>query len=101
VRVTVSIGATMAAPGETPDDLVDRADRFMYASKRGGRNRVTTDSGELTSKAGKPILGADVPWETPMCEFARGRGVQTQDTAPGDGEEAGQSRSTGAEEQPR
>jgi diguanylate cyclase (GGDEF)-like protein len=66
VRVTVSVGATMAEPGETPDDLVGRADTFMYASKKGGRNRVTTDSGRLTSKAGRPILGTAVPWKTPV-----------------------------------
>ncbi len=65
VRVTVSVGATMAAPAESPDDLVDRADTFMYASKRGGRNRVTTDVGELTSTAGRPIQGTSVPWEQP------------------------------------
>jgi diguanylate cyclase (GGDEF)-like protein/PAS domain S-box-containing protein len=65
VRVTVSVGATMAIPAETPEDLVDRADRFMYASKRAGRNRVTTDSGEMTSEADQPILGTAVPWETP------------------------------------
>jgi diguanylate cyclase (GGDEF)-like protein/PAS domain S-box-containing protein len=65
VRVTVSVGATMAKPHETPDDLVDRADTLMYASKRGGRNRVTTDSGELTSEADRPLLGIAVPWETP------------------------------------
>jgi len=63
VRVTVSVGATMAIPAETPDDLVDRADTFMYASKRAGRNRVTTDSGELTSNAEQPILGTAIPWE--------------------------------------
>jgi len=66
VRVTVSIGATMAEPHETPDDLVDRADTFMYASKRGGRNRVTSDSGELTSEADRSLLGIAVPWETPV-----------------------------------
>jgi len=64
VRVTVSVGATMAVPAETGDDLVDRADKFMYASKQGGRNRVTTDTGALISKADRPILGTAVPWET-------------------------------------
>jgi diguanylate cyclase (GGDEF)-like protein/PAS domain S-box-containing protein len=65
VRVTVSVGATMAVPTETADDLVDRADRLMYASKRGGRNRVTTDTGALTSQADRPILGTAIPWEMP------------------------------------
>jgi diguanylate cyclase (GGDEF)-like protein len=65
VRVTVSVGATMALPEETADDLVDRADAFMYASKKGGRNRVTTDSGGLASTAERPIRGTAVPWETP------------------------------------
>jgi diguanylate cyclase (GGDEF)-like protein/PAS domain S-box-containing protein len=63
VRVTISVGATMAVPAETGDDLVDRADGFMYASKHGGRNRVTTDTGALISKADRPILGTAVPWE--------------------------------------
>jgi diguanylate cyclase (GGDEF)-like protein/PAS domain S-box-containing protein len=64
-RVTVSIGATMAVPGETVDDVLDRADRFMYASKQAGRNRVTTDAGTLTSTAPPPILGTAIPWEMP------------------------------------
>jgi diguanylate cyclase (GGDEF)-like protein len=64
VRVTISVGATMAVPTETGDDLVDRADKFMYASKHGGRNRVTTDTGALISKADRPILGTAIPWET-------------------------------------
>jgi diguanylate cyclase (GGDEF)-like protein/PAS domain S-box-containing protein len=64
VRVTVSIGATLAGASETADDVVDRADQFMYLSKRGGRNRVTTDAGELTSDAERPILGTTAPWET-------------------------------------
>lgn len=63
VRVTVSIGATMALPEESVDDLVDRADRFMYASKEAGRNRVTTDTGTLVSEAESPIIGTCIPWE--------------------------------------
>ena len=64
VRVTVSVGATMALGSETPEDLVDRADSFMYASKQSGRNRVTTDTGTLISKADRPILGTCFPSET-------------------------------------
>ncbi len=39
--VTVSIGAAELRPGETPEDLVARADRALYAAKEAGRNRVT------------------------------------------------------------
>ncbi|MCC6498276.1 MAG: diguanylate cyclase, partial [Propionibacteriaceae bacterium] len=53
---TVSIGATMALPDETADELVERADRLMYASKKSGRNRVTTDLGVQTGKAGRTIV---------------------------------------------
>jgi diguanylate cyclase (GGDEF)-like protein/PAS domain S-box-containing protein len=44
VRVTVSVGATMASPAENPDDVVGRADQLMYESKRAGRDQVTTDA---------------------------------------------------------
>lgn len=64
-RVTVSIGATMAVPGESPADLVDRADALMYTSKKSGRNRITTDDGTYVSDADRPILGVKVPWEMP------------------------------------
>jgi diguanylate cyclase (GGDEF)-like protein/PAS domain S-box-containing protein len=62
-RVTASVGATMAIPTETADDLVDRAELFMYASKRDGRNRVTTDTGVLISAADRPILGTASHWD--------------------------------------
>jgi diguanylate cyclase (GGDEF)-like protein len=41
IRITVSIGATLARPGDRVDTLVRRADELMYDSKKGGRNRVT------------------------------------------------------------
>jgi diguanylate cyclase (GGDEF)-like protein/PAS domain S-box-containing protein len=40
VAVTVSIGISALAPGETLEALADRADRAMYAAKEAGRNRV-------------------------------------------------------------
>jgi len=38
--VTVSAGCATWGPGESPDDLLRRADAAMYAAKRGGRDQV-------------------------------------------------------------
>jgi diguanylate cyclase len=42
--VTVSFGAALYASGETPSQLVARADECLYMSKRSGRNRVTLET---------------------------------------------------------
>lgn len=43
-QVTISIGVARLQPGDTPQGLVERADACLYASKRNGRNQVTTDA---------------------------------------------------------
>jgi diguanylate cyclase len=43
-QVTVSIGVARLQPGDTPQGLAERADACLYASKRNGRNQVTTDA---------------------------------------------------------
>lgn len=43
LHVTLSIGATMSREDDTVETIVDRADMLMFASKSGGRNRVTED----------------------------------------------------------
>ena len=43
LHVTISIGATMSRVDDTAETIVNRADRLMYLSKSGGRNRVTED----------------------------------------------------------
>jgi diguanylate cyclase (GGDEF)-like protein len=42
VKITISAGATIALPGESPEEVVKRADLLLYRSKEAGRNRVTT-----------------------------------------------------------
>jgi diguanylate cyclase (GGDEF)-like protein/PAS domain S-box-containing protein len=41
LRITISAGATVALPGESPDLVIKRADNLLYESKKAGRNRVT------------------------------------------------------------
>ncbi len=43
-QVTVSIGIARLQPGDTPAGLIERADACLYASKRNGRNQITTDT---------------------------------------------------------
>ncbi len=38
LRVTFSVGIAAAVPGDTPDELLQKADAAMYAVKRGGRD---------------------------------------------------------------
>jgi diguanylate cyclase (GGDEF)-like protein/PAS domain S-box-containing protein len=40
VRATVSIGVTLAVPGDTVDGIIARADNAMYSAKANGRNQV-------------------------------------------------------------
>jgi len=41
LTVTISIGATLLRPNDTPESIVNRADGLMYQSKKAGRNIVT------------------------------------------------------------
>ncbi|MEZ5996285.1 MAG: GGDEF domain-containing protein [Hyphomonadaceae bacterium] len=43
-QVTVSIGVAKLQSADTPAGLIERADACLYASKRNGRNQVTTDA---------------------------------------------------------
>jgi len=43
-RITISIGVALLRPGDSPQSLVERADKCLYAAKRNGRNRVICES---------------------------------------------------------
>ena len=44
LSVTISVGATLLRPDDTPETLVNRADQLMYESKQAGRNCVTVSA---------------------------------------------------------
>lgn len=54
IPVTASIGLAEFRPGDTIDSLIDRADRAMYASKAGGRNRVTVADAPAKAAVERP-----------------------------------------------
>jgi diguanylate cyclase (GGDEF)-like protein/PAS domain S-box-containing protein len=41
VPLTISVGAALVAPGDSPDSIFKRADERLYTSKQSGRNRVS------------------------------------------------------------
>jgi len=41
LAVTTSVGGTIAGPDESPEEVLRRADEFLYRSKTSGRNRCT------------------------------------------------------------
>ena len=41
ISVTISLGAAMVAPGDSPQSLLKRAHQHLYTSKQLGRNRVS------------------------------------------------------------
>jgi len=52
IRVTPSIGLTIAAPGEDdPDVLIARADAALYQARKNGRNRISVSLKSSSSHA--------------------------------------------------
>lgn len=43
IHVTVSIGATKYYPGDTPDAIINRADKALYRSKSNGKNQMQVE----------------------------------------------------------
>jgi diguanylate cyclase len=43
-RITISVGVAALQAGDTPARLIERADGHLYVAKRGGRNRVVSET---------------------------------------------------------
>ena len=41
ISITASLGVAFAEPDQTLENVIDNADRALYQSKTGGRNRIT------------------------------------------------------------
>ncbi|MGM0629172.1 MAG: GGDEF domain-containing protein [Patescibacteria group bacterium] len=43
LNVTVSMGISVSAKGDSPEDVLDRADKALYRAKEAGRDRIVFD----------------------------------------------------------
>ncbi len=80
VHVGASVGVTTSGIGSGVDDVIDFADRAMYASKASGRNRVTVyrseldDFGDLSRSALESALDESefIPYYQPIVDLGTG-----------------------------
>jgi diguanylate cyclase (GGDEF)-like protein len=63
-RVTMSVGVAVIEPGDTPADLVRRADQCLYVAKAEGKNRVRLSAPPLHRVL---PAAASVPTKAPLC----------------------------------
>jgi diguanylate cyclase (GGDEF)-like protein/PAS domain S-box-containing protein len=58
-RITMSLGISTWAPGDTAGTLIGRADTALYQAKRSGRNRVVAQTFDTTQEVAGVVLAGD------------------------------------------
>ena len=79
IAVTASFGVADFRQGDTPDSLIDRADRNMYSAKTAGRNRVRPEAAAPCAEGDAPPTRGDatigpVPSEAADAAMSAGNG---------------------------
>lgn len=64
IRVSISIGAAISKKGDSIPDIIQRADEYLYISKKNGKNRITSDFGEM-------IIGREIDVKKQIFEEKR------------------------------
>jgi diguanylate cyclase len=57
-RVTLSVGVALLRGDDTPQSLIERADKCLYAAKRNGRNRVICETDPEAEQPGEAATAA-------------------------------------------
>ena len=65
MRASVSIGLTMARPGDRSEDVLHRADAVLYRAKDAGRGRTEADVTDLSA----PLPTDEVVLRSPRESF--------------------------------
>ena len=65
LRVTMSAGLAVWAPGESMEQVIERADAALYEAKHQGRNQVVASEASMGVRAAQGLSAS--PWPTPLA----------------------------------
>ncbi len=78
VKITVSLGvAAIESNANTPDEMINQADKALYAAKKSGRNRVVTWGQDNDAVA---TVGAGSETEEPVAHPGQSTPIDTDQT---------------------
>ncbi len=78
VKITVSLGvAAIESNANTPDELINQADKALYTAKKSGRNRVVAWGQDNDAAGG---MGAGLETEEPAAHSGQSKPINTDQT---------------------